>query len=339
LQRHYKKEQVNDSTDMNKLIYKYEKGMLTPDELSELKITLNAMPDAEAERLLYEAWLDDDTDASSVDDGLIDRIKDNINIAIGRRRSGMSLFLRWGQIAAAALLPVFILLSVYLYRENSHIASEEMFVTTGKAERAGITLPDGTVVTLNAESKLGYRPKDYNRKERKIHFAGEGYFRVFHNEEIPFFITAKGLQVKVLGTVFNLSVRETDHSAELALEEGSVHLLSTRNNENVTLHKNQKAILEYRTGNITVINDENIKDKSAWRRGDMIFRNTELSQVIRTIEENYNVTVKVDCKECLTEAFTGTLPVNNLNEALEVIEYSYHLKAVLSKKKIVMKKN
>jgi ferric-dicitrate binding protein FerR (iron transport regulator) len=322
---------------MNNLIDKYGKDELTPDELSELKREANTITDAELERQLHAAWLDDDLDAFSVDGRLMDKMKDRIDTATGQRRPGLSRFVRWTQIAAAILLPLSILSTIYLYRENSLILSEEMCVMTAKTERASITLPDGTVVSLNAESKLGYLPKDYNKKERKINFSGEGYFQVCRNKEIPFLVKAKGLQVEVLGTAFNLSVREDDCVAELALEEGSVMLLSTRSNKSVILHENQKAILEYSTGYITVITGENVRDMSAWRRGDMIFRNTELSQMIRTIEENYNVTIRIDHKELLTDSFTGTLPVNNLNEVLEVIERSWHLKAIISDREIVLK--
>jgi ferric-dicitrate binding protein FerR (iron transport regulator) len=324
---------------MDNLINKYRKDNLTLEELSELRRDLGSTAKEEIERQIYVSWLNDHVDISSVDDGMMNELKNNIDTIIGKKHSALSLFIRWSQIAAAILLPVFILFTIYLYRENNLILSDEMFVTTGKAERASITLPDGTVVFLNAESTLGYHPKAYNKKERKINFNGEGYFQVFHNKEIPFLINAKGLQVNVLGTIFNLSVREKNSTAELALEEGSVMLLSTRNNQNVVLQKNQKAILNQLTGNITVVTDENIKDISAWKRGDMVFRNTELSQVIRTIEENYNMTIRVDCKECLFDRFTGTLPVNDLNEVLEVIEHSYHLNAVIRGKEIVMKSN
>jgi ferric-dicitrate binding protein FerR (iron transport regulator) len=324
---------------MNNLIDKYRKDGLTAEELSELKKLANSMTDEEIERKIYTSWTDDGVDTSFVDDSVEERMKNNIDAIIGRRRSRISLLMRWSRIAAAILLPISILLTIYFYRESNLILSQEMFVTTDKAERASITLPDGTIVSLNAESVLEYSPKNYNKKERKINFSGEGYFQVFHNEKIPFFINAKGLQVKVLGTVFNLSVREKDATAVLSLEEGSVSLLSTRNNQNVVLQKNQKAILNHSTGDITVITDENISDVSAWRRGDMVFRNTELSQVIRSIEENYNMTIQVDCKGCLSDPFTGTLPVNNLNEALEVVEHSYHLKAVINGKEITIKSN
>ena len=99
-------------------------------------------------------------------------------------------------------------------------------------------------------------------------------------------------------------------------------------------HRRQRAYAQPR--DITVITDENMQDISAWRHGDMVFRNTELSQIIRMLEENYNVTITVNCKNCLSDPFTGTLPVNNLYEALEIIEYSYHLKATLKGKEITI---
>ena len=83
----------------------------------------------------------------------------------------------------------------------------------------------GVLVSLNSKSRLIYFPKDYNKKERKIAFGGEGYFQVKRNVNTPFLINAKGLQVRVLGTTFNLSVRDTERTAELALEEGCVSLL------------------------------------------------------------------------------------------------------------------
>lgn len=324
---------------MNNLIDKYRKDKLVLEELLELRKNAVYMTDEKIEQQIYASWLDRDDDISSVDDSIIDKMKNNIDTIIGRRRSRTHLLVRWSRIAVILLLPVSILCSIYFYRENDLILSEEMLITTGKAERASITLPDGTIVSLNSESVLGYRPKGYNKKERTINFSGEGYFQVHHDKKIPFLINANGLQVEVLGTVFNLSVREKETIAELTLEEGSVSLLSTRGNQNVVLQENQKAILNQLTGDITVITDKNIKDVSAWRRGDMVFRNAGLEQVIRTIEKNYHITIKIDCINCLSDSFTGTLPVNDLNEVLEIIERSYHLEAILNGKEIVMKNN
>lgn len=322
---------------MNNLEKKYRTDKLTLEELLVLRERINGMEDAEIEQYLYNSWLDNNIDTSTVDDELITNIKKNVDETIGKKRPQLSLFIRWTQIAAAILLPVFIILTVYLYKENSLILTDEMIVSTGQAESATITLPDGTVVSLNSQSKLGYLPKAYNKKERKINFSGEGYFVVHKNKDVPFLINAKGLEVKVLGTTFNLSVRHEDSTAILSLEEGSISLLSIQSNKNVTLEKNQIAILDHATGNIIVIYNENVKDKSAWRRGDMVFRNTELVDVIRSIEEQYNVTIKIDYDKCINDAFTGIIPRNDLNEALEIIENSYHLKAIITGKEIFMR--
>jgi ferric-dicitrate binding protein FerR (iron transport regulator) len=324
---------------MNNLINKYRNDELIEEELSELKKNVDAMTDEEIGRHLHAHWMADDMDIASVDDGVINKLKNNIDTIIGKRRRRLRLLTRWSQIAASVLLPISIVLAIYFYRENHLILSEKMFVTTGKTERSSVTLPDGTRVYLNVESSLEYCPGSYNKKERTVNFSGEGYFQVHRDKKIPFFINAEGLRVKVLGTVFNLSVREKNATAELALEEGSVSLLSNKNNQNVVLLKNQKAILNQLTGNITVLTDENISDISAWRRGNMVFRNTELLRVIRSIEENYNMTIRTDCQDCLSDRFTGTLPVNDLNEVLEIIEHSYHIKAVINGREIVMKSN
>jgi ferric-dicitrate binding protein FerR (iron transport regulator) len=326
---------------MDHLINKYKKNELSPDELAELRKELDSMTDEEVGRQLYADWLADDQDISFIDDNRVTKMKNYIDVVTCRseKRLWLRSLTRWLQIAATILLPVSILFTIYFYHESNLILDKEILVTTGKTERASVTLPDGTLISLNIESTLKYCPRNYNKNERMINFSGEGYFQVFHNEKVPFFIQVKGMQVKVLGTVFNLSVREKGTTAELALEEGCVSLLSTRNNRTITLYKNQKAVLDQRTGHITVITDENTKNISAWRHGNMIFRNAELSQVVRMIEEYYDVAIKIDCKECFSDRFSGTLPVDNLNEALEILEYTYHLKAVKETKEIVMKSN
>ncbi|MCD8260350.1 MAG: FecR domain-containing protein [Bacteroides sp.] len=315
---------------MDNLHYKYRTNQLTSRELIELRKKINSMSDQEIEQEIEQTWLREDLNTNLIENKQLEKIKSHIDKSLGRSSSKPKRIIYWGQIAAAILFPVFILLTFYLYRENRQIISEEMIVTTGKGERATIILPDGTTVSLNSDSQLGYTPKIYNKKERKINFNGEGYFQVCKDQQVPFLIDAPGLQVKILGTTFNLLDRESSHTAELALEEGSVLLTSTKSNQEVTLKHLQKAILNKLTGNITVITDENLHTLSAWRKGEMVFRNTALSHVIKSVENHYNVTITLDCSECMEDKFTGNLPVTNLNEVLEVFEKSYYLKATIT---------
>lgn len=324
---------------MDTLENKYRKDALTPSELQELRGRVNSMSDNELGEQMYQSWMNEEIDCALVEDQKLNKMKGNIDRTIGKKHSIKYQLIRFGQIAAAILLPVFIILSAYLYHENRQITSDEMIVSTGIGERANVSLPDGTTVSLNSNSRLSYVPKVYNREERKIEFKGEGFFRVTKNVSVPFIINAKGLKVRVLGTTFNLSVRDNAHTAELALEEGSVQLLSVKSNKQVVLAPMQKAILNQETGNITVISDKNAKDASAWRLGEMVFRNTPLTEVLRTIEENYNVKIEINSDVCLTDKFTGTLPVVNLNEVLEVLEKSYHFKTEIINKKILLNSN
>jgi ferric-dicitrate binding protein FerR (iron transport regulator) len=322
---------------MKELIDKYRQDELTPSELSELQEKVRTSSDVEIDAHLFDVWLNDNIDTSAVSDRRMAKMKRNIHTVIGEKPSVLSKFVRWSQIAAAILLPVFIAFSVYLYREKSVFMSvEEMVVTTGKTERASITLPDGSIVSLNTESRLAYLPRNYNKRERAINFSGEGYFQVFRNESTPFLINAKGLRVQVLGTIFNLSVRETNDSAVLSLEEGSVMLTSTLNNRSVILQQNQKAILDYLTGEITLVTDNFIHDLSSWRRGAMVFRNVKLSEVLTAIEENYDVTISATVND-ITDRFTGTLPIDNIHEALEIIDYSFHLHSIVRGSEVVIR--
>jgi ferric-dicitrate binding protein FerR (iron transport regulator) len=310
---------------MNKLGQKYRDDTLSAEELQRLKAEVNALSDAEIGQQMYHAWMEEEPGAVSLDDERALRLKASIDAIAGRKRLRASL-LRWGQVAAVAL-PVFILLALWLYRGNGQALQDETAVSTGRGDRADVCLPDGTQVALNANSTLTYTPRSFHKQERLVAFDGEGYFHICKAEGAPFRVNVKGMEVKALGTAFNLKARETDDTAELALEEGRVLITSVKSRQQVILQANRKALLDRRTGHIRVIAEKDIKAYSAWRRGDMVFRNVALSLVLKRIEENYGVAVTIGCREYLDDLFTGTLPAGNLNEALEALEKSFHLHA------------
>lgn len=221
--------------------------------------------------------------------------------------------------------------TVYLYQENTVLSQKDFVATTGKGEQVTISLPDGTQVTLNAESRLSYNLSNFNSDERRVAFDGEGYFRVAKNPSSPFSITAKGLKVSVLGTTFNLRARSADATAELSLEEGSVRFQSLKTGQGVILSPNQKAILDQIHGTVTVEESSYTTDASAWRRGELVFRNVPFAEVLEEIEEIYHVSIAIETKglNYQDDLFTGVLSRTNINEVLEVIEHSYHLKATL----------
>jgi transmembrane sensor len=320
---------------MEDLEKKYRNDSLTVNELSELREQVNASSDEQLSVSALEHWMNGDIDTSRINSDRIRTIKEKIDEQIDDERPSFA-WKKVIQIAAAILLPIFILSTVYLYRENNQLASEEMTVKTGPGESANITLPDGTQVYLNSESNLCYIPKTYNKSKREIRFDGEGYFAVSKDKDRPFLIDAQGLQVRVLGTKFNLLARKEGFTAELALEEGSVSFTSMKNGDHVTVSPNQKAILDQLTGLITIEKGINIEEAKAWKLKEMIFRNEPLSSVIEAIEKEYNVHIKVSHSAYMTDLFTGTIPSNDIQEALEVLEKSYHFHSTMKDRQILI---
>ena len=322
---------------MDKLTQKYRLDTLTPDELQKLKEKVNKMSNNELETVIYNDWENADLQTDNIDTLQITHMKNNINSRINSRRPVRLVMLKVVQIAAVILLPIFII-STFPLQEKTFSKYPQESMYKGKGERANIVLPDGTEVALNYESQIVYTPKLYNKQERKIRFDGEGFFKISKDRKHPFIIHAKGLQVNVLGTTFNLSARNNDTMAELTLEEGSVRLVSIMTGKNVLLAPNQKATLNYATGNITITNNSENSKVAPWRKGDLIFRNEKLKIVLKALENNYNCQIKIDCENCLEDIFTGTLSISDINEALEVLEKSYHFKTSIKGKEILLYK-
>lgn len=323
---------------MKSIEQKYAEDELRVEELKSLRERVNAMGDADIEQMMRDGWMDDDVDESVADDKRMRLLKNNIDRQLGFKSGLYLLLARTGRIAAAVLIPVLILSTFYFYRESKTLQEETMLVSTGEGERANITLPDGSYVALNSSSRLSYVPAVYNKKERQIQFEGEGFFQVSKNKDCPFLIGAKGMTVKVLGTTFNLQVRNGKDKAELTLEEGSVLLVSVRTGGSVVLKPDQKAVLNQADGKITVVKEELARQASAWKHGDMVFKNTPLADVLGTIQDNYGIEMRVVCKEVPSDSFTGTIPTSDLNEVLDILEKTYHLKAVVKGKIVYMDK-
>lgn len=321
---------------MKELERKYRKDQLSVEELRLLRAHVNAMSDQDIEKEMYEVWMDEEPDldiefTKERSDRLKQRIDAQIDVSAEKvnRPSYWLLMNRIARVAAILLLPVFVVLTIYLYQENGRMASEEMIVSTGKGERANITLPDGTAVALNSESSLTYTPRVFNKDKRQIRFEGEGYFQVAKNRDCPFLIDAEGLSVEVLGTTFNLDVRRSEKTAELVLEEGSVRFCSLKTGKDALLEPKEKLILDQETGQFVIESGRDIETETAWKRGELVFENVAFEDLISSVERNYGVQIETDYLSDAADSFTGTIPVNNLLEALTVIGKVYNLSVLV----------
>ena len=146
-----------------------------------------------------------------------------------------------------------------------------------------LELADGTRVWLNAESRLRY-PVAFTGKERKVEMEGEVYFEVAKNREKPFIVTVNGVDIRVLGTSFNVSAYQED--VVTTLVEGKVQL--KKGNEQVILSPNQQAIWSDDEFKVKQVDARNFV---LWKEGVFYFEDVDLETILDDMARWYNVNV------------------------------------------------
>ena len=264
---------------------------------------------------------------SAADAGTLSRFdKDAAYAAFRKRISGQeSRRIRrrtWiaGVSAATVLLALVSLLSFRSGRASIQDRMADIVISVPLGARTSTQLPDGTVVWLNAGSRLSYS-QNFGIDERLIELVGEGYFEVARNERLPFSVTTDHLQVRVLGTKFNLRDYPEDADATVSLAEGSVALLvRTAPEEEFRLRPDQRASLDKQTGRLSVENAE-AATATQWTDGRLVYDGESLETIVRDLERNYSITITVSDDSLLKLHFYGAFlrQEQSLTEILDAL--------------------
>ena len=186
------------------------------------------------------------------------------------------LWRTFSQVAAIALLILTTSIAgYYIYNDvaesNQEMALCQMEVPLGSQTK--VILPDGSVVCLNSGSVLKYDPAFLRKKNREVYLIGEGYFEVQKNPEKPFIVHADDINVKVLGTVFNVRSYPEDSEIEVSLIKGKVNVFSTsETRDNVILAPDEQLTYDKRSGKINHHHVDALQT-SQWTTGRLSFVN------------------------------------------------------------------
>lgn len=184
-------------------------------------------------------------------------------------------------------------------------------------------LPDNSEVVLNSGSKIEYKEKKWN-ENRALNLTGEAYFKVAKGK--TFEVNTNLGKVTVLGTQFNVKAR--DDRFDIVCYEGRVKV--NYNNHEVIITKNQNVSFE--NGKQIEIPDPT-SNQPSWTNNEMEFNNESFTAIIKEIERKYNITI-TSKTTASNQFFTGKIPANNLNSALQIIASTYHLKATKQNEKV-----
>lgn len=189
-------------------------------------------------------------------------------------------------------------------------------LTTPMGGQYLLILPDGSKVWLNAGSSLHF-PTAFAGKERRVELKGEAYFEVAKNKAMPFKVFANDMEVKVLGTHFNVMAYDDEKSMNTTLLEGSVQVL--KGSGKVLLVPGQEAILNKNTGNMN-ISVADLEQAVAWKNGYFVFVNENIESIMRKVSRWYNVDVTFK-GSMSNKDFVGTISRNkNVSELLRMLE-------------------
>lgn len=187
-------------------------------------------------------------------------------------------------------------------------------------KRAHITLSDSSKVWLNSGTKLIY-PARFAANKREVYLEGEGLFEVSHNKNRPFHVFTPNVEIKVLGTIFNVCDYTDDKIANATLESGSVELKY----DGKSIWGRSKVIME--PGMLATYNPEkktieqtrvNTKYYTSWKDGYLYFDHEPLENILRKISRYYNEPIRLSNQQLANETFSG--PLDLRRSATEVLD-------------------
>ena len=235
-------------------------------------------------------------------------------------RRGFSLSALWRYAAVVAIIIAVGCISYWQGEVNVKDTIADISVEAPLGSKTKLYLPDGTLVWLNAGSRMTYS-QGFGVDNRKVELEGEGYFEVKRNEKIPFFVKTKDLQLQVLGTKFNFRDYPEDHEVVVSLLEGKVGLNNLlREEKEAVLSPDERAVLNKANGLLTV-ESVTASNASQWTDGYLFFDEELLPDIAKELERSYNVKIHIANDSLKTFRFYGNFVrrEQNIQEVLEAL--------------------
>ena len=239
---------------------------------------------------------------------------------VQKRRSNVFTRLPLKSIVAAAMVVVAVVFSVSEASDFIVKLETPIIVSTGVGEQVELQLPDGTKVWVNSCSEFKYQPSIL-RSERRVVIDGEAYFEVAKDIDNPFFVDCDNMQIKVLGTKFNIQSNKEDDFIKTTLLEGAVRVSSKHMDRAVNMTPNQQLIIDKVAGGSRLINVEAVKSCRLWTEGRIIFDEISFQEVALVIRREFGVDVIFEDEQVKRLEFVCSFDSNSsLLEVMSLLE-------------------
>lgn len=305
----------NDNTDINIIIARYLSGDAAPDDIGRLREWIEESPENKKTFFEQQDMWEALAPSFEVSDEDTEKAERRVMVKAGIMPRGFGiikkLFVFWSRIAAVAILPL-IAVTVYFLARPDNDVNQDVTLSTDYGCTSRASLPDGSVVWLNANSSLEYS-RDMGGDTRGVNLRGEAYFDVHADAGHPFVVRTPYLSVTATGTEFN--VNAYDPNASVTLAEGKVAVDEA--GRRVGLQPGQH--LAITDGKTTVSKDVDLDKYCAWRNGVLIFEDEPIHTICRRLEQIYNVTFDID-PALNDRTFRFILKGENLGEIMNLFQ-------------------
>lgn len=350
-------------------------GETSPEEMGELEELLRKHPDTHLKiQALVESW-NDNSDSHTEDlDAAYNRLINNLrgegyfaiteeqeHLTDRRRRFPRRKILTALVILAISLSGIFLWLNIKKEKTTSLATTPINTISTKYGSRTKVELPDGSVVWLNAGSKLTY-DKEFGNSLREVNLIGEGYFDVVHNADKPFIIHTSFFDIKDLGTQFNVKCYPEDKTTETSLVEGSVEITVKKRPKdkwilkpdeklvllNEMVHRNEKKETQgLKSGHIaqepiiaikklTYLPQDSFSVETAWTYNKLSFEDEAFSEVAKKMSRWFDAGFEFKNKKLEDIHLSGSFITETLEGAMEALKYANRFNYEIKDRKVII---
>jgi len=307
-----------NNNELKQLLLKEEQNKLTILERKKLDDWYNSFDITQDDLPIFR----DAAHEQRIKQRLLGRIIDSgfPESSIQKRPTKYRLLLQWSSVAA--VLAIFIG-CVFLWKHTLNARDKDeilLSVQTGDGMLKSVTLEDGTMIWLNADSKLRY-PAHFDKRHREVYLDGEAYFDVMHDQERPFTVHTAHLTTTVLGTAFSVTAYNNIPVESVVVSRGKVRV--AHNNQVLGFLTPDKRV-DYQVGNgKSYLSGTDATAAAAWKDGKLQFENQNMLDIAARLSRWYGYNVRfahTGLKNCrYTASFDNHIPLNSLLKVMKAI--------------------
>ena len=236
------------------------------------------------------------------------RMNETGNIPMKKNYGVILLRSSFLKIAAVALILLSLGVAAFFLGSTNSLSKNIIVTTDNSQKNYKVTLPDGSNIFLNRNTKLTYHA-NFGKHNRNVALSGEAFFEITHDAAKPFIIDAGKASVKVIGTSFNIITNNIDSAVEVFVQTGKVLIFNNSGAQNVVLESGFVGTMDSKLSGKTQNNNPNYM---AWNTGLLVYNGQTLDVVFKDLKRVYNMEIIADDPAILEEAWTS--PIDNLTQ-------------------------